>query len=197
MNFFIFFISFFTVAFSFIILISLFKNCTLAEATKIMKNSLKEIFAEVFDTTPAKIFYPSIVGYDGMTIKLDLVNNAFESVAQNFKTCFCTRASVSKTGDEVGYFFDISRNDDSISKQDLLKIIKKQSEKILSNNLQYYGIFMPTSPMVCVALNENELRIAFARTQEGIRHIADYNRKMYFSKNTHKKEQSFEEKWHE
>ena len=197
MNFFIFLILFLTAIICFIVLISLFKNCPLSEATKIMKNSLKEIFAEVFDTAPAKVFYPSIVGYDGMTIKLDLVNDAFESVEKNFKTCFCTRASVSKTGDEVGYFFDISRNDDSISKQDLLKIVKKQAEQILSNNLQYYGIFMPTSPMVCVALNENELRIAFARTQEGIRHIADYNRKMYFSKNTPKKEQSFEEKWHE
>lgn len=155
------------------------KKCSVKDAALICKSFIQEIFITLFaPTSPLVQQYPVLVGWDGVNrIIPELVDDAFSTVRNNFSVCYCLNYDFLENGNIVRYHFDIMRKEGtSIDDDTLERLIQKQSEEILYENMRRYNFYVAPEPLTAVNLFPNALYIAFARNANGIDIIAEYKK---------------------
>ena len=152
-----------------VLAVSLAKNCSTKNATIAVRDFLSEILDTLLKKKQKQQFYPTVAGYDGFRILPELVDSEFESVRRNFAVCYCTYCKVSNDENCVVYCFSIQRKPDSPDDGTLSALIQKQAEEVVTHTMRSCDYYLPAEPLTAVELFPAELRVAFARTEDGIK----------------------------
>lgn len=161
-----------------VLLVMCIKNCSVKEATIICRDCIKDILISIFaPTPPPKQYYPTVVAWNGSRIDLKLVDAAFNSVRDNFASCFCTQCGFSESQDIVTYHFELIRKPNSLEDNVLQELIQKQSEEVVTNTMHTYDCYLAAEPITYVRLSACALDVIFARTADGVKMLDELKQK--------------------
>lgn len=158
-------VSFLSIYFIVVLGIVLYKQCSVGEARKMFWKFMKDALI-VSCGNPC--IYPVIVGEFNGRIIPDTVNKSFSKLGMNFDVFYFMYHQFSKGNDCILYVFAIQRKIDSPLDEELEILLQKQSEEVVTKTMQSYDCNIMAEPLTLVELRENELRVVFARTPQGI-----------------------------
>ena len=110
--------------------------------------------------------YPVYVGSNEMRILPNSVDAAFVNFGKYFSVCYFDNFWENQT--HVFYRFQYSEKPGMPVSYDLLMILQKESEKVLSSHLKEFGLFLPCEDMVVVDICSGYVMVAFAKNDVGI-----------------------------
>ena len=182
-----------------VLAVSMVKKCSAKDATIAVRDFLLEISGGLFKSKPLpQMFYPTLVGYDGNRILPQFVNTEFDAMRKNFQICYLVNYELSADNTYVRYYFDILRKPDAPADEEILPLLQKQAEEVLTSTLRLYDCYMPAEPLTVVELYPNALYVTFARNDTGIQYIDDIKRKKYkrMALSVQRPYTSMQENWH-
>ena len=183
-----------------VIVMCIIKKYSVKEATVICKNFIKEVFLNLFKPDEFPVVYPSIVGAFNGHIVASYVEEAFKDFSSCFLSFYYDTYGFTKNNNCIIYKFIIQKKDDDISDTYLKSLLQKQAEEVLSHWLHSFDVYADVESMTAIRLRDNELLVAYARTQEGILILANEKEKLrkqdYVSRyKANDKPASFTEDW--
>ena len=151
--------------------VSIVKNRSVEEATRTCKRFIADMLKGFLTQPVIPQYYPVMVGHDGFRIVAQLVDNAFKKVSLNFAVCFYTMNQLVHNDTVILYRFSIKRKLDSLDDKSLLDLLQKQSEEVLTKYMYDFDCHLSAEMLTAVYLMDNDLYVAYARTEEGISRI--------------------------
>lgn len=110
--------------------------------------------------------YPVYVGSNGMRVLPHLVSDAFVNFDKYLAVSYFDNFGENQT--HVFYRFQYREKPGMPVSYDLLMILQKESEKVLSSHLKEFGVFLPCEDMVVVDIQSGHVMVAFAKNDIGI-----------------------------
>ena len=133
-----------------------------------------------FGCNGESVDYPIYIGYNGVIIRADLVNNAFCKLERYFETVYfdCVYFENSTYPNIVVYQFRAyNQLNNDISKTRLLSLIQNVAEEVLTLHFREMGCYIPVDNFIAVSLSNDLLRIAIAKNPKGFAEIYQLRRK--------------------
>lgn len=161
------------------IMVFFFGNST-KEATIKFRNFFVEIFKTLFSREKpqdTETRYPTAVGFDGVRFVPQFIDNAFAKVSSNFAVFYYSKCEISKNRNALRYHFAMKQRPDFLPEWELLELLQKQCEKVLTHHLQAMECYLPAEPLTAVRLTDQELLVYFALTPDGIKRLDSIKRK--------------------
>lgn len=185
-----------------ILITVLVKQCSVKEATILCRDFIKDIFkALCAPTPPPEVIYPTLVGYENGHFVPQFIDESFSKVCSNFAVCYCVGAEITADGSCALYTFSIQRKlDCSLGDADLAPLIQKEAEEVLTKTMRLYDCYLPAEPLTVIDLSPTTLRVAFARSEAGLKAIEGMKhsaRKRRHISTTPDNKGSMTEKWKE
>lgn len=147
------------------------------------KRIISNFSSKIFDSTHGNcnsVDYPIYIGYNGVIIRADLVNNAFCKLERYFETVYfdCVYFENSTYPNIVVYQFRAyNQLNNDISKTRLLSLIQNVAEEVLTLHFREMGCYIPVDNFIAVSLSNDLLRIAIAKNPKGFAEIYQLRRK--------------------
>lgn len=110
--------------------------------------------------------YPVYVGSNGMRVLPHLVSDAFANFDKYFSVCYLDNFWENST--HVFYRFQYREKPGMPVSYDLLMILQKEAEKVLSSHLREFGLFLPCEDMTVVDIQSGYVIVVFAKNEFAI-----------------------------
>lgn len=110
--------------------------------------------------------YPVYVGSNGMRVLPHLVSDAFANFDKYFSVCYLDNFWENTT--HMFYRFQYREKPGMPISYDLLMILQKEAERVLSSHLREFGLFLPCEDMTVVDIQSGFLIVAYAKDAVGI-----------------------------
>lgn len=142
--------------------------------------------------------YPVYVGSNGMRVLPHLVSDAFVNFDKYFSVCYLDNFWENTT--HVFYRFQYREKPGMPVSYDLLMILQKEAEKVLSSHLREFGLFLPCEDMTVVDIQSGYLIVAYAKDAAGIQetiHHQEVIRRKYHDPHDKPPGVAMQENWNE
>lgn len=110
--------------------------------------------------------YPVYVGSNGMRVLPHLVSDAFANFDKYFSVCYLDNFWENTT--HMFYRFQYREKPGMPISYDLLMILQKEAERVLSSHLREFGLFLPCEDMTVVDIQSGFLIVAYAKDAVGV-----------------------------
>lgn len=160
------------------ILVMLIGKKTKDEAIKTTVDFVKKTFKEFFSSENVAVNsnFPVSIGWNGYTIREDIVNNAFEKLEKYWEFVNFEFVITSNPNVLIYQFRVYNQIDKNLSKKNLLIKVRRTAEQALTKHFQSQNIFVSVDKFVAVALSQDILRVAFATNNEGFALVSQLRR---------------------